>query len=311
MRATRDHRPASAVRAIRFDRTKYGRRLLADAGEVRTDFPDLITGPEPHRLTFHEIALVTAGKGTLDLDGTPIEVAPYRLCITAPGETRTWHLAGGKLDGHLAFFEAELFTECFADPAFLDKFPVLTTDPARRSIALTRRGCDEVGRIVADMRQELACVRADSAHMLRALGYQLVVAVQRHGGIVAEPLDRARMLARAYASLVEQRFADGSSVNDYARMLGVTARHLNHCVRRASGATAHDVLLARIHLEARRLLLGTELSVVEIAERLSFGDASYFTRAFRRVCGATPRAFRVQHGSPVASPIRPLRARRR
>ena len=67
MTTARDHRSMPSARPIRFDRTKYGRCLLADAGEVRTDFPDLITGPEPHRLTFHEIALVTHGRGTLDV----------------------------------------------------------------------------------------------------------------------------------------------------------------------------------------------------------------------------------------------------
>src|SRR5258705_12669284 len=95
---------ASNAIPIPFDRTKYGPRILADAGELDADFPDLIKTPDPHRLAFHEIALVTEGRGTVDLDGTTLEVAPYRLCITAPGGTRSWLLRNPSLNGLIAFF---------------------------------------------------------------------------------------------------------------------------------------------------------------------------------------------------------------
>jgi AraC-like DNA-binding protein len=297
--------------AIAFDRTKYGRRLLADAGELDTDFPDLIKTPAPHRLSFHEIALVTDGRGALELDGTVIDVAPYRLCITAPGETRRWQLRDARLGGYLAFFEPELFSEFFADPLFLDTFPLLTMDASRRSIPLTRARFERLAAIVTDMRNELSAVQPDSAHVLRAQAYLLLTELQRGASTRPAPIDRSRVLAQRFAARVEERFVHGDSVADYAAAFGVTARHLNHCVRAASGPTESEFIHRRVHLEARRLLLNTDLSVVAIAQRLGFSDASYFNRFFTRHAGTTPRAFRVAHGSPIFSPARALRRARR
>src|SRR4051794_8101648 len=105
MTPTRSDRRKTAPISIHFEREKYGPRLLADALDLRNE-PGFIRTPTPHRLAFHEIMLVTDGEGTLDLDGTPVAVAPYRVCITAPGEIRSWKLRDARLDGLVAFFEA-------------------------------------------------------------------------------------------------------------------------------------------------------------------------------------------------------------
>ena len=46
--------------------------------------------------------------------------------------------------------------------------------------------------------------------------------------------------------------------------------------------------------EARRNLAYTHLGVATIAYTLSYADPAYFTRAFTRDAGLSPRAFRAQ-----------------
>lgn len=48
--------------------------------------------------------------------------------------------------------------------------------------------------------------------------------------------------------------------------------------------------------EACRLLLGTAMSIKEIAFRLNYGDASYFSNMFRRNLGMTPLEYRNRFG---------------
>jgi AraC-like DNA-binding protein len=45
-------------------------------------------------------------------------------------------------------------------------------------------------------------------------------------------------------------------------------------------------------LEARRLLIYTDLTISEIAYRLSFRNVSYFVRFYRRLAGVSPGASR-------------------
>ena len=281
---------------IRFDRRKYGDELLVDACAI-ADIPGFITGPErPHRLAFYEIALVTAGAGHLDLDGVPLPVARGRALLTEPGETRRWRLAPdapGRFDGLLVFFEADFFNAFFGDTRFVENLPLVAAAAQRRSLPAPPRAFDALVDLAGDMRDELRCLRDDSPHALRAQAYRLLVSLQRLGGdLSAAPADAARTLARRFAALVDERFALAESVGRYADLLHVTARHLNQCVQATLGRSASETIQARQMLEARRLLLHSDMGVGAIAERLNFSDASYFVRFFKRHAGTTPLAFR-------------------
>lgn len=48
-------------------------------------------------------------------------------------------------------------------------------------------------------------------------------------------------------------------------------------------------------LLAKRMLVHTDLSVREIADRLGIDDYAYFTRLFTRTAGVTPTAFRLRY----------------
>ncbi|WP_306301492.1 helix-turn-helix domain-containing protein [Verrucomicrobium spinosum] len=73
----------------------------------------------------------------------------------------------------------------------------------------------------------------------------------------------------------------------------MTAGHLNDVVRQFTAGTAGELIHARELLEARRLLMHTELSVSEIAYRLGYKDPSYFARVFRKSTGQAPADFRA------------------
>jgi AraC-like DNA-binding protein len=299
----------ATVASIRFDRRKYGARLLADACAVGS-LPFFIKTPRPHRLAFYEVALITEGRGALALDGVAVEVAPYRVCVTAPGEVRSWRLAGARLEGLLAFFEADLFDEA-VDPAFIERLSIASAAPAARSIAVDHRCFDRLAGLAAAMGEELRAPDADTPAMLRAQARQLMIAVQRASGLasIAPGENRAAVLSRRFARLVDERFLHGESVARYAERLGVTVRHLNHCVRERTGRTAAETIRGRVFLEARRRLLAGSAPVAAIGDALGFSDTPYFIRFFRRHAGVTPGEFRAARGSPVFDRLRPLPGR--
>nr|WP_321509137.1 AraC family transcriptional regulator [uncultured Celeribacter sp.] len=104
--------------------------------------------------------------------------------------------------------------------------------------------------------------------------------------------DASRRLAAAFTALVEKELHSGQSVSHYAAELGVTPTHLTRACNIACGRSASALLADRTHFEARRLLAETDLPIKDIAERLGFHSAAYFSRAFHKHTGHSPRDFR-------------------
>ncbi len=166
---------------------------------------------------------------------------------------------------------------------------------------MTRRHFDACVDVVGTMAGEIAALRADSAHLLRADIYRLLVMMQRSSGATpARETDASAQLAARFARLVAAEAGMGDRVASYAERLQTTSRTLNRCLRSAYGRSAGELIQQHVLLASRRLLLQTDLPASVIAERLDFSDPSYFSRFFQRHMGMTPGAFRRRHESASA-----------
>ena len=99
------------------------------------------------------------------------------------------------------------------------------------------------------------------------------------------------------ARLIDLLAVDGPakrSVEDYAAQLNLSSRHLARLCVAAVGATPAALIEAATMHEARRLLAYTRAPIAEIGLGLGFEDASYFSRAFRRHVGRSPRDYRQE-----------------
>jgi LacI family transcriptional regulator len=98
-------------------------------------------------------------------------------------------------------------------------------------------------------------------------------------------------LARAMRFLRAHAF-EPIGVEEIARAAGMSRSLLERRFRPAFGDSPWNyVLRLRVHA-ARHLLLNTSLSLTEIAERTGFGTAEYFSAAFRKLTGSSPREAR-------------------
>jgi len=97
-----------------------------------------------------------------------------------------------------------------------------------------------------------------------------------------------------FEKLVDEQFEQLKSPKEYAAYLNITERHLNRICKSCMNKTTTDIISDRVVLEAKRLLVNTDLSVSEIAAELGYFDNSYFTRLFKLKCKETPVVFRKQ-----------------
>jgi len=77
-----------------------------------------------------------------------------------------------------------------------------------------------------------------------------------------------------------------------AQELNVTREHLTRVFSHEKGMGPQEYMLRQRIEHAMQILRESNLSVKEVADGLGFGSAAAFIRAFRRVQGGTPQAFR-------------------
>ncbi|WP_460273856.1 helix-turn-helix domain-containing protein [Celeribacter sp. ULVN23_4] len=154
---------------------------------------------------------------------------------------------------------------------------------------------NEITGMIEALRRE---IEGDQPGRERAMALQagmIAVWLERQMSVMPDydmAPDASRRLAAAFTALVENELRDGHSVGHYAAALGVTPTHLTRACNIACGRSASAILADRIHFEARRLLRETDLPVKAIAEKLGFQSPAYFSRAFHKHTGRSPRAFR-------------------
>ncbi|NIG54831.1 AraC family transcriptional regulator [Chitinophaga sp. Cy-1792] len=107
-----------------------------------------------------------------------------------------------------------------------------------------------------------------------------------------KPDNRAAIINREFQLLVQEHFKDWKSPADYAKVLHITATHLNDTIKDVTGIAVSQHIQQQVILEAKRLLYHTHLTVTEIAYELGYEDVGYFTRMFKKIAGMTALSFR-------------------
>lgn len=108
-----------------------------------------------------------------------------------------------------------------------------------------------------------------------------------------------RHFHRLRQSLADMAYDNTLDASKVAGMHGISVRYLHSIFSTAGTSYSRELLNIRLERAARMLRLAPfrELSVVEIAWRCAFFDASHLTRHFRQRYGTTPGAFRTSHTS--------------
>ena len=84
-------------------------------------------------------------------------------------------------------------------------------------------------------------------------------------------------------------------VTRYAQTLYVSVSTLNRLCARALGLSPKQLILQRLHSEAKRRLLYTRQPLNGIAHTLGYKDTAYFCRTFKQWEGVTAGDFRKHH----------------
>jgi AraC-like DNA-binding protein/mannose-6-phosphate isomerase-like protein (cupin superfamily) len=249
----------------------------------------------PHRHDFYHLFWIESGHGTFVSDGRSYPLARGSLIFVPPGQVHAWR-CNETLKGYVLCFEpASLFSGNDRPYRLLHdlaQFSATTNDRATFQVAGS--AYQVLRAAFKDLTNESGGSAEFRSDMLRSQVTALLIRLHRLclSTPSAEVQGYTSQLTNRFLLLLEKEEGKLQRTSFYTSALSVSPRVLVDAVLAETGKSPSAWIRDRTLLEARRLLTYTDLTISEIAYRLSFRHVSYFVRFYRRLAGLPPGASR-------------------
>lgn len=120
----------------------------------------------------------------------------------------------------------------------------------------------------------------------------LVCIVSRHASLTStwRKIKPERSAVRRVRQFLHENYADNVTLDELARLVGLSGFHLNRVFRMEVGLPPH-AYQTQVRLTNAKLLLTKGWSIDQAAMAAGFFDQSHFTNKFKRLFGYTPGAY--------------------
>jgi AraC family transcriptional activator of pobA len=251
-----------------------------------------------HKHSFYHLVFFTQGGGSQTIDFQQVPVKPYQIYFMIPGQVHNWAFKG-EVDGYIINFSVPFFQSFLLKANYLEELPFFTGIINDAVIDVPAELQEKVMGLFEELIRESEEPKPLAEDMVRSIMLQLFISIARLGlnshNTTTTPYNYT--LLRNFQKLIEKNYTTIRLPKQYAELLYITPNHLNALCNDVLGTSAGEVIRNRIALEAKRLLINNDLTVLEIANQLNFTDNSYFTKFFKKQAGITPEEFRKNTNS--------------
>lgn len=248
----------------------------------------------PHRHDYYTVLLVEKAKGAHLVDYHRYPLADGQVHFVSPGQVHQVHTPE-KPSGWVITFSRTFLAESNIPETFISNINLFREFGDSPPLELDEADLKKLTRTLSEMEKVLSL---NLQYRNRALGSLLqlfLIYCSNSCSLNTRQLDEENTgvcLLRDFKSLVDRRFSEWHKVSEYAAEIPISAKHLSYTVKSLTGKTAKELIQDRLLLEAKRLLLHTDLSIKEVAYRLGFHEPLHFSGFFKNLSGQSPTTFR-------------------
>jgi AraC family transcriptional activator of pobA len=252
----------------------------------------------PYRNNFYQVFFLHHSQLSGNYNDTHISFLPQcsYLFFTCPGKLISWERSTD-LHGYIFSFKSSFLLPFTTVSSFLKRFTFF--NPEENSpIVLDNDAVDRVMECFGKISGEYNHPEKDSFEIIYYTIIILLIQIKRvtlkdnHLSSDAISTGRSRFILSEFENLVRKNYATIRTVNDYADLMHVTPKYLSDTLKKEGGKTAQQIIQDILMLEAKSLLLQTDMAIWALSDKLGFVDPSYFSKMFKAKNGLTPAAFR-------------------
>ncbi len=246
----------------------------------------------PHRKTVHDFMFLTRGHTARSkgLDNYPF--GPNTFFFLPAYQITTHDLMTPDAAGFYCHFDTEVLRKNFVQHDITAHFSFLQLI-GTPIIHVDEAGANKVLSLLTTIETEYRSQQPDRYDLIQMHLLTLFVLLRRYADASEKGIaNSALRITQQYKNALSQHIYDKHLVIDYAELLAVSPNHLNKCVKAVTGKSAHDLLDEMVLLEAKVFLKQSQLTISEIAYKVSKQDPSDFGRFFKSKTNLTPTEYR-------------------
>ena len=253
----------------------------------------------------YELTFVERSRGKRYVGDSIEDYESGDLVLLGPNLPHTWYSGPERREHgrHRAFIVH--FAKSFVGDGFFDR-PELESVAqllrlSVRGLTFTARTRDEVARRLTAMRRLGRFER-----LLELLKVLDILARDQHPRTISSEsfvpsLHRANQTRIDHVcKFVNEKYTEVISQVEVAELVGMSPQVFSRFFKRTVGRTFVEYLAELRVSHACRLLIESDLSVLEISLRSGFNNLSNFNRRFLRLKGMSPRRYRSHHQTAFA-----------
>ena len=232
----------------------------------------------PQRPEFHTIYAGLRGRGKLVVDFTREPLGTGYLTFVARGRVQQF-VTDAEVDAWMILVEPELVaSSSLLSPAWQEPAIAIPAGERAEIMELVDQLATEHARPSDRVQRPLL------ETLLRALLLRCE-RLQPGGPATSRALDQ-------FFTILDRDCTKTRSVAHYAKAAALSPRRLGELLVERTGKSTKQIIDERVVLEHKRLLVHTEISVKELADRTGFAEPTNLVKFFRLHTDQTPTEFR-------------------
>lgn len=252
-----------------------------------------------HRREFWKIFYVIAGFGDFLVNGRRYPLHEGSVIVSHPDSRTTFHIVSKELHVcNILFLPGLIGGELAGLENHFDFFSIFRPEEPKMTELYVADLDHHLRRIIHDLEREFRRRESNYRTVIRMRLVELLVALSRRceQNFRKSPDENAvQYLIRR----IDDGFGEPLDLEILSRETGIGKTRLCLLFRRATGETIMEMLRRRRLEEARKLLISSDIPIIEICCRAGFRDLSHFYHLFQRKFGITPLACRNSPDSIV------------
>lgn len=245
----------------------------------------------PIRTTTHSFIFITEGEANLSVGNQSYHIKKHEGIFVPIGQVFSFNNKDQN-KGYICNFSNDIIAQKIGDKDFYKEFefltiwgqPQLSLDATTASFVLSL-----LNRLYIEYtNQGLKRMLLIQAYFI-ALLCELDAA---NNSISLVKTSQALTLSNQFKVLLYQHIKEKNSVKDYASLLNISPNYLNKVLKQTTGKSTNTWIQEVLVLEAKILLVQTNLTIKEIVLELGDLDPSYFSRMFKKHTKLSPSQYK-------------------